>query len=85
VSVVLLLAAVPEFVRRQNDNLEFALNLIGNLASDGALSGIRHRAVDFYALPNFSESQKDMFKYGTILLLPILFAVYGAWRIIRRK
>jgi ABC-type uncharacterized transport system involved in gliding motility auxiliary subunit len=77
--------ADEDFVRRQNDNLEFMLNLVGNMASNGALSGIRHREVDFYALPAFSDSQKNTFKFATILLLPLLFALYGAWRVVRRK
>ena len=74
-----------DFVQRQNDNLEFVVNYIDNLASSGALSGIRHRTVDFYQLPTLNDSQKNMFKFATILLLPILFALYGAWRLAKRK
>lgn len=77
--------ANEDFVRRQNDNLEFMLNLVGNVASNGALSGIRHRSVDFYTLPAFSESQKDIFKYTTIVAFPLVFALYGMWRIVKRK
>ncbi len=74
-----------EFVRRGNDNMEFLLNLIDNLASGGALSGIRNREIVSYPLPTFSSTQQDIFKYTTMLLLPILFAFYGTWRIVRRK
>lgn len=67
------------------DNLEFVLNIASNLASGGALSGIRSRAVSFYPLPDLQNTQKDMFKYINILLLPILFGLWGFFRLIRRR
>ena len=66
-------------------NLEFVLNVVNNLASGGALSGIRSRAVSFYPLPDLAEGQKDLFKYVNILLLPALFAIFGAWRLVKRR
>jgi len=41
--------------------------------------------VGFYPLPELSDSSKDVFKYGNILLLPVLFGIYGAFRVMRRK
>ena len=66
-------------------NLELVLNLVNDLASDNALSGIRSRAIAFYPLPDLPEQQKDIFKYANILFLPVLFAVYGALRLMRRR
>ena len=66
-------------------NLEFVLNIVNNLASGGALSGIRSRAVSFYPLPDLAEGQKDLFKYANILLLPALFAIFGAYKLFKRR
>ena len=68
-----------------SDNLELVLNFVSNLASGGALSGIRSRAVSFYPLPDLQNTQKDAFKYINILLLPVLFSIWGAFRLIRRR
>ena len=66
-------------------NLEFILNLTSNLASGGALSGIRSRAVSFYPLPDLADSQKDTFKYFNIFALPVLFGFWGAYKLIKRR
>jgi ABC-type uncharacterized transport system involved in gliding motility auxiliary subunit len=76
---------VERFLSRTSGNLEFILNALNELASEGALSGIRQRAVNYYPLPDMSESQKDIFKYLNILLLPSVFGLYGAFRLIKRK
>ncbi|OGK40123.1 hypothetical protein A2954_00590 [Candidatus Roizmanbacteria bacterium RIFCSPLOWO2_01_FULL_37_12] len=68
-----------------SSNLEFVLNIASNLASGGALSGIRSRVVSFYPLPGLPESQKDMFKYINILLLPALFGLWGGVRLFKRR
>lgn len=73
------------FLARNSGNLELVLNILNDYASGGALSGIRQRAVNIYPIPSIPESQKDIFKYGNILLLPALFALYGAIRLMRRK
>ncbi len=73
------------YLNRNSDNLEFVLNLVDNLASEGALSGIRARAISFYPLPDLSENQKDIFKYLNIFLLPGLFSVYGVLRTLQRR
>jgi len=66
-------------------NLEFVLNALNDLASDGALSGIRQRAVAYYPLPDLAENQKDIFKYANILLLPGFLAVYAVFRLTRKR
>ena len=74
------------FYSRGSGNLELGLNILNDLASEGALSGIRQRAVNIYPLPpNLSEQEKNVFKYSNILLLPIVFALYGVYRITRRN
>ncbi len=73
------------YLSRGTGNLEFILNILNELASGGALSGIRQRAVNIYPIPEIADSQKDFFTYANILILPIIFALYGAVRLMRRK
>ncbi|OGK18803.1 hypothetical protein A2866_02490 [Candidatus Roizmanbacteria bacterium RIFCSPHIGHO2_01_FULL_39_8] len=73
------------FLSNNSGNLEFVLNVVNDLSSGGALSGIRSRSVSFYPSPNLSEKPKDIFKYANILLLPLLFAVYGMVRLFKRR
>lgn len=68
-----------------SNNVGFVLNLLNDLASDGVLSGISQRSVKFYQMPDMPENQKDLFKYGNILLLPALLSVFGAIHLMRRK
>ncbi|PIY68999.1 hypothetical protein COY90_02925 [Candidatus Roizmanbacteria bacterium CG_4_10_14_0_8_um_filter_39_9] len=74
-----------KYLSRTSGNIEFAFNMIDNLASSGALSGIRSRATTFQPLPELPQSQKELFKYVNILLLPGLLALYGTIRIMKRK
>ena len=73
------------FLNATTKNLEFVLNILNEFASSGALSGIRARAVNFYPLPDLSENGKDLFKYTSMLLLPFLFAIFGGFRLLRRR
>lgn len=73
-----------QFIPRDQSNLGVTLNILSEFASGGALSGIRQRAVDMYYIPDLSDSQKDMFKYANILLLPGVAALYGIWRLSKR-
>lgn len=73
------------FLVPSSGNTELVLNMLNDLASENALSGIRSRAVAFYPLPELSEQQKEIFRYANILLLPVLFAIYGALRLMRRR
>ncbi len=74
-----------QYLSRNSGNIDFIFNLVNNLASNGALSGIRSRSISFYPLPNLPETQKEIFKYIHMLLLPVMFAVYGGVRLYRRK
>lgn len=76
---------LEKFLGQSTDNVEFVLNILNDLASDGALSGIRSRTVSFYPLPDLPENQKDIFRYLNIFLLPALFTVLGAYRLIKRR
>lgn len=76
---------LENFLTRTSDNLKFILNLLNELASGGALSGIHQRSVKFYSLPQMPEGQKDLVKYLNILFLPIVFALYGVYRLIKRN
>ncbi len=76
---------LEQFLSRTSDNLEFVLNVVNDYASGGALSGISQHAVAYYPLPSISENMKNAFKYGNILLLPALLALYGAYTLLKRK
>ncbi len=74
-----------QFLTRGGGNIDFILNSVDSLTSSGALSGIRSRIVSFYPLPELTDSQKDMYKYGGILLFPLLWGAYGVMRLMKRK
>ncbi len=75
---------LERFFSRNTDNLEFVINLINDMASGGALTGIRKRAVAFYPLPEIPSSAKDIFKYLNILLLPGVWALIGGLRLVKK-
>lgn len=68
----------------RSGNLDFVINMVNELASDGALSGIRARSATAHPLPALSSQAKDMFKWGNVLVLPLLFGLYGFFRLKRR-
>ncbi|MCS7093117.1 MAG: GldG family protein [Patescibacteria group bacterium] len=69
----------------QNDNLNFALNLVNEMAAEGILSGIRQRIVSFYQLPTIENGNlRNLIKYTLILLLPVSYAFFGFFRILYR-
>lgn len=76
---------LDRFVSRTSDAIGFVLNIVNDLASGGALSGIRSRAVNFYPLPQLPDNTKDIFKYANVLILPALLAAYAGWRLTRRN
>lgn len=76
---------LDRYMGRGSGNIDFTLNAIDAFSSQGALSGIRSRIVSFYPLPDMSDTEKDMYKYGAILLFPLIWGIYGAVRLIRRK
>ncbi len=73
------------FISPSSGNIPFVINVVNDVASAGALSGINQRTVKFYQVPDMPENQKDLFKYGNILLLPSLLAVFGAVYLMKRK
>ncbi|MFA9288690.1 MAG: Gldg family protein [Weeksellaceae bacterium] len=70
---------------QESSNLDFIMNVVNAYASGGALSGINQRAVNIYPLPEVPKNMQDIYKYTTILLLPGIFALYGAYRLLRRN
>lgn len=74
-----------KYLTRTSENLGLILNIVNDLASEGALSGIRARTVTFYPLPDLGENQKDIFKYLNILLLPCLFVFFGGIKLFRKR
>lgn len=66
----------------RSGNLEFIVNLVNEFASDGALSGIRSRAIAAVPLPALDPNTKDIYKWANVLVLPVLL---GAWGVLRLK
>lgn len=75
---------MEQFLSRSSDNLGLIVNMVNNLASEGALSGIRTRTIASFPLREVTESEKEFYKYLNILLLPLVFALYGLYRITKR-
>lgn len=75
----------PQFLSQQAGNLNFLLNVVNDYASDGALAGIRQRAVQIYPLPALDKNAQEIVKYGNMFLLPVIFVLGGAMYLIRRK
>jgi len=76
---------LSNYLSRESQNLEFILNVLGDYASDGALSGISSRAVNLYPLPELPENVQEFYKYANIIVLPGIFALYGMWRMWKRN
>jgi len=76
---------LDQYLSRGGGNTDFILNTVDAISSSGALSGIRSRIVSFYPLPDMPDAQKDMDKYTALLLFPLIWAIYGAIRLIKRK
>jgi len=74
-----------QYMGRGSGNIDFTLNGVDAFSSQGALSGMRSRIVSFYPLPDLTDTEKDVYKYGAILLFPLLWGVYGVIRLMRRK
>ncbi|MFW5704076.1 MAG: GldG family protein [Patescibacteria group bacterium] len=84
---ILLIASnlFAQYTSPQYGNYDLLLNAVNEFASDGALSGIRQRAVEFYPLPSMNQSEQNFFKYSTMLLMPVVFILAGAYHITRRR
>ncbi len=76
---------LDRYMGRGSGNIDFTLNAIDAFSSQGTLSGIRSRVVSFYPLPDMSDGEKDMYKYGAMFLFPLIWGTYGTVRLIRRK
>jgi ABC-type uncharacterized transport system involved in gliding motility auxiliary subunit len=77
--------AVDRYAPGRAGNVSLVLNVLNDYASQGALSGIRQRTVAFYPLPDLPQNLQNIFQYSNILILPGLFALYGAARLYRRS
>lgn len=73
------------FLTRGQENLAFLVNLINDYASEGALSGIRSRAVFIAPIKQLPENTKDIVKYANLLLLPGLLGFIGTIRLLKRR
>jgi ABC-type uncharacterized transport system involved in gliding motility auxiliary subunit len=77
--------AFAQFQSQNSGNLNLLMNMVSQFAAGGALSGIRQRDVSIVPIPTLSDNAREMVKYTTILLLPLLFVAYGALRLYKRR
>lgn len=77
--------AFAQFQPQNSGNLNLLMNMVSQFAAGGALSGIRQRDVSIVPIPTLADNAREMVKYTTILLFPVLFAAYGALRLYKRK
>lgn len=77
--------AYAQFQPQDSGNLNMLMNVVSQFAAGGALSGIRQRDVSIVPLPVLADNERDMVKYSAMLLLPLLFSAYGAFRLYKRR
>ena len=77
--------ASDRFVRRAPDNLALALNAADWLAQDEALIAIRSKDRRPPALVFSSEMTRDTVKYANIVGVPVMVALAGLLRLLRRR
>src|SRR3989344_5171513 len=74
-----------QFLAQGRGNINLIVNLLNNYVSKGALSGIRSRSIAIFPLSDIADNQKDKVKYFAILILPIIFCLYGGNRLLKRR
>jgi gliding motility-associatede transport system auxiliary component len=77
--------ATDQFIQRSPENLVFALNAVDWLAQDEALISIRAKDRRPPPLVFTSNGLRDGVKYANVAGLPILIAVFGMVRLVRRR
>jgi ABC-type uncharacterized transport system involved in gliding motility auxiliary subunit len=77
--------ATDRFVHSAPENLAFTLNAVDWLAQDEALIAIRSKDRRPPALMFQSAAEREGVKYFNLIGLPLLVALFGAARIIRRR
>jgi ABC-type uncharacterized transport system involved in gliding motility auxiliary subunit len=77
--------ASDDFVQRSPENLVFALNVVDWLAQDEALIAIRAKDRRPPALVYTSTAVRDLVKYVNMIGLPLLIALAGVVRLVRRR
>ena len=73
------------FAQHATENLSFALNSIDWLAQDPALIAIRSKDTRPPALAFTNTFTRDGVKYGNMIGVPMVVAIAGALRLLRRK
>ena len=72
------------FVQANPQNAIFAANAVDWLAQDEALIGIRSKERTPPALIFDSDTGRNLLKWGSLIGIPLLFVVYGFWRVTGR-
>ncbi|OYV66315.1 MAG: hypothetical protein B7Z72_11555 [Gemmatimonadetes bacterium 21-71-4] len=72
-------------MQRNPGNLIFALNAVDWLAQDEALISIRDKNRTPPPLVFRSGGLRDGVKYGNVAVVPILIALYGIVRLLKRR
>ena len=74
-----------QYLSPESSNIGFVTNILSDYASGGVLSGIARRQNQVYSLPILPKSIEEVYKYLNILLLPLMFGLYGTVRIVKRS
>lgn len=75
----------PGFLNPISDNEIFFLNLVDSVSSPTNLSSIRAKNISARPLKELTESEKNSWKFFSILGGPLLLGAYGFLRINRRR
>jgi len=73
------------FLNQGAGNFEFVFNLVNDLSSGGALSGIRSRNLNLLPLPAMAQQARDIFKIGVIGIPSLLFILWSGLRLRKRS
>jgi gliding-associated putative ABC transporter substrate-binding component GldG len=71
-------------VQNASDNLTFFANIIDYLTDDVGLISIRSKSVSLPPLDQISDETRNLYKYGNMIIPPVLVILYGIFRWRRR-
>jgi ABC-2 type transport system permease protein len=74
-----------QFARANSQNVLFAANAIDWLAQDESLIRIRSKNRTPPALTFTSDWSRNFMKWGSLLGVPLLFVLFGVWRVTGRR
>ncbi len=77
--------AMNQYLSQGSGNLDFILNAIDQISSNGALGGIRSRTASFYPIPDMTDAMKNVYKYTALAGGTIVWTFYLIFRFIKKR